>query len=170
MRWSIILPATILVILVAAFGSQEYSTSICAKTGMTRFSRGCGPFKIHSVKPTALSQVLTQSGYRDSNQHDWVYEHGGGWFLFRRRYTASGNALSLRQSVESPRVACTIRLLIAYTDKPTVEKWLQRVFDPYLSPQMSFYLYGVEEHTNKQDFIRWLGEREAEIPEMQTNL
>jgi hypothetical protein len=169
MRWTIIAAAAILVILVVAFGSQEYNTSICAETGMTRSSRGCGPFKIHSVKPTALSQVLTQSGYRDPNQHDWVYEHGGGWFLFRRRYSASGNALSLRRSVESPQIASAVHLMIDYTDKATVERWLQRVFDPEFSPQVSWHLYGLEEHTNKQDFVRWLQEKETEIAEMQTN-
>jgi len=62
-----------------------------------------------------------------------------------------------------------VRLLIAYTDKPTVERWLQRVFDPSFSPQVSYYFHDAPEHTNKQDFIRWLGEREAEIAEIQTN-
>jgi len=169
MRWFIVVAVSVVILLGCCLASREYNTSICVNTGMTRFTRTYGPFKMHTIQPTALSQVLTNGGYRDPNQHDWVYEHGGGWILFRRRYSASGNALSLRQSLESPQVAAAFRLLIAHTDKSTVDKWLQRVFDPDISPQVSFYLYDVEEHTNRQGFIRWLGERDNEFMETHTN-
>jgi hypothetical protein len=169
MRKALIAVGVVLAILGACFASREYYTSVCVKTGMTRYTRAYGPFKFHRTQATALSQVLVQSGYRDPTQHEWIYEHGRGWLFLRTRFTGSGNGLALRQSIESPQVASTVRLLIANTDKPTVEKWLKRFFDPENSSLMSYYLGDVEEHTNKQEFIRWLQEREDEITATQTN-
>jgi hypothetical protein len=163
MRWVIIFAASVLVIVSVCVSGTEYNTSVCAKTGMTRFTRRYGPFKIHSVRSTPLSQVLTQSGYRDPSQHEWVDANGGGWSFFHGRYCSGGVGESLRLAVESPEVASTVRLLIEYRDKSTTERWLGRVFDPDTSSQVSLYLGDVQEHTNKQDFIRWLTERETEI-------
>ncbi len=149
--------------------SREYYSSICMRTGMVRYTQAYGPFKFHRVPPTFLSQVLMQSGYRDPRQHDWAYAHGRGWLFFRTRFTGSGNALSLRSSLDSPQVASTVRLLIANTDKATVERWLQWVFDPEVSPMLRGCLLDVDAHTNKQEFVRWIQEREDEIRETQTH-
>jgi hypothetical protein len=69
--------------------------------------------------------------------------------------------------VRSPEVASAIRLLISYTDKPTAEKWLQRIFDPAVSPQVAVYTGELVGRTNRQDFLQELTNSEAMFQEME---
>ena len=167
---AILLAVGITVLLAFRFLGREDYSSVCVKTGMLCYSRSLGPLTIHKrIEQTALSRVLVESGYRDPSQHEWVYAHGRGRDLLglHTRFTASGAALSLHETLDSTQVASTVRLLVAHADKATVEKWLQRIFNSDVAPRIGYYFSDVEEHTNKQDFIRWLSEREEEFTQMQ---
>jgi hypothetical protein len=161
--------AAIVLVIAFCLGDQEHYSSICTKTGMVRFTQAFGPFKFHGVRQTALSRVLTVNGYRDPGQHQWVYAQGNGYCFLQRRFCALGDGHLLYQSVNSPKVASTVRLLIANSDKPTVEKWLRWIFDPEMAHFVSFYTYDVDEHTNRQEFIQWLQQCEQMIQEDETN-
>lgn len=164
----LILVVVILGVAVWTFGSHSGSISVCTKTGMLRHLNSHGPFHSQRIEETPLSRVLIETGFRKSNEHEWLYAHGGGSDLFILRYTASGAALSMPGTVRSPKVAAAVRLLITYTDKATVEKWLQRIFDPDVSPRVSFYTGGLAERTNRQDFLQELTDSEATFQEMET--
>jgi hypothetical protein len=164
------LSAIVAAILVFYLLDREDYSSVCVKTGMVRHCRNYGPLMTRDrIEPTALSQVLVETGFRNPADHHWVYAHGRGRDILglHTRFTASGSALTLPGTLASPQVASTFRLLIAYTDKTTVEKWLQRAFDTDFSPHLGWYLLDVDEHTNKEEFIRWLSQREDQIAEME---
>ena len=139
-------------------GSHSGYDEVCRNTGMRRHTTVRGPFTFRRVEETPLSKVIVESGYRDSNHHDWMYVHGGGRELADGIFKGAGEGLGMPTVVESSETATTIRLLIAYADTNTVEVWLDRVLDPELSQHL--YFNDVLNHTNKQEFLSWLQVRE----------
>ncbi len=168
MRWLAGILAFVLSIAVLCFYRRESYTSVCLNTGETRETRVFGPFKFHETQSTPLSRLLAANGLRNTNNHAWAYANGGGWILGRRRYCGMGNASSLSQfSLNSPDVVSTIRQLIAYTNTAEVEKWLHWAFDPEVAPHLHMSVFDVDQHTNQQDFLTWIQEREIELLEWQ---
>lgn len=163
---ALILAVVLLALGVWTFGSYSSSISVCAKTGMLRYLQICGPFRSERIEQTPLSRVLVETGYRKPGEHEWLYAHGGGRELLGGRYTASGATL-MPGTVQSAEVASAIRLLIAYTDKPTVEQWLGRIFDPAISPHVPIYIGSLAGVTNRLDCLRELTNSEAMFREME---
>jgi hypothetical protein len=156
--------AAVILLGVWCFGNSEWYISIDAQTGMVQHTQAYGPFEWHTIQQSALSRVLVQNGYRESHQHQWVYEAGGGKWRFGR-FCGQGNGYSIRRCIDSPEVVSAVQLMIANSDRQTTEKWLQRIFDPNSSLEVSSCLWDVEQHTNKNDFLKWIQEQDAEFTE-----
>jgi hypothetical protein len=162
----LIVLVAIVVLGVWTLGSNSGSISVCTKTGMLRYSSTRGPFGNVRIEETPLSRVLVETGCRRPDEHVWQFAHGRGRELLNGPYTASGATL-MPGTVQSPEVASAVRLLISYTDKPTVERWLGRIFDPSISPQVPLYIGSLAGVTNRLDFLRELANSEALFQEME---
>ncbi len=159
--------AVILAMGVWTLGSHSGSISVCTKTGMLRYLHTFGPFRSERIEETPLSRALVETGFRKPDEHEWLYAHGGGRYLLRGRFTASGYALSVPGTVRSPEVASAVRLLITYTDEATVERWLSRIFDSGTSPRVPVYIGSLAGVTNRLNFLRKLTNSEAMFQEME---
>ena len=165
---AIVLPAgAIAVLALWAFLSQSRRQSVCFRTGMIRYSHVRGPFRQERIVHTRLSRVLVEAGLRKPDEHAWVDAHGDGRRSLKGRYTASGYALSVANTVNSPQVASTVRLLIDHTDAITVERWLGRVLHPEWSSMVKGIPQDVDKQAGKNAFVRWLNEKEEEFVEVE---
>ena len=162
----LIVVLVIIVLGVWTLGSNSGSLFVCTKTGMLRYSSTRGPFRKDQIEETPLSRVLVETGYRRPDEHVWQFAHGRGRELLYGRYTASGATL-MPGTVQSPEVASAVHLLISYADKPTVERWLGRIFDPGISPHVPIYIGSLAGLTNRLDFLRELTNSEAMFQDME---